>query len=688
MARLGEAQRGRWGFCAALVFGVGAHVGIEGSAPALPIALGLAVGLGGLALWRRAAALREGGHGRTIAYAACLLCAAFACGLLAASARLAATDRALIQWPDGPVGVEGRIERVETRTADQRVTLALSAVRGADLGERSVRVRLSMRGGEALSAGGYVSCLAILSPPSGPSTPFGYDFARRAWFEGLDGVGFSLGACDVRPIAPVLSAGEAARRAVSVFRAEQAARIAEAAPGRAGLVAAALMTGERAAIPEATNDALRRSGLAHLLAISGLHMGLASGVFFVLVWRGLALWPAAVVHWPVRKIAAVAAIIAATGYVVISGASVPTLRAWIMTVIVLLGVIFDRNAFSVASLAVAFAVIVALSPESAGEPGLLMSFCATAVLIAGYESWRDRPKRSHDTSFAGKARRAFAGLAATSIMAGAATGPVAAAYFQTNATYGVIANLAAMPVFTFISAPLGVVAALASPTPLGDLAVRTFALSLEPVLWIADQAASAPGAVRRIGPGDPLAVYGFALSVGAAVILAGWVRAGFAVAATAFALAILVRPVPDLILTAQGDVYVRTEANWARLGPKRDLPPLMLDDPIRVARSGVAEVGGWSVRPLEGGGATFSASPGSLEVPEETGAVKHSVPSLRGPSRTPSSRSCKTRLTPDAGGQIVLDARHAALCTGAFVYLAPDAVRLFGEPAHPKPWRP
>ena len=166
------------------------------------------------------------------------------------------------------------------------------------------------------------------------------------------------------------------------------------------------LTGARGAIPKATLTAMRNSGLAHLLAISGLHVGLVAGLLFFGVRALLALVPALALRYPIKKWAAVAAGLGAFAYLALTGATVPTQRAYLMVGLVLLGVLLDRNALSFRLVAWAAVVVLAVAPESLLSPSFQLSFAAVAALIAAYEMLRDRFRRL----FAGRGILAWAGL--------------------------------------------------------------------------------------------------------------------------------------------------------------------------------------------------------------------------------------------------------------------------------------
>ncbi len=399
-------------------------------------------------------------------------------GLSVSAGFWAAQDRTLALAPPdlsafeaGRVAqVEGWIERVERLNSRARLVIRVTRLEHAPDPPKRVRVRAGLG---VFSPGDPVRLIARLSPPGAPVAAGGYDPARALWFDEIALTGFALGELQSGP-AP---ATHHLHRGLARLRWRLAQDIQAAMSKQTGAIAAALLTGERAAVSRADAEALRGSGLGHILAISGLHMGLFAGGVYWFACRVIAsieLYARA--HDP-RIPAAFIALCAATGYLVLSGAAVSTQRAYVMAVVVLIGVILRRRAFSMRSLALAAIVVLILAPESIIEPGFQMSFSAVAALIASYDIWtRYRVGPSGPRTLLERAWFAFVGLGMTSVIAGAATGAFAVFHFQRVAAYGLIGNLMAMPVFTFWVMPAGGAGLAAS------------VLGLEaPFLWFMDQ---------------------------------------------------------------------------------------------------------------------------------------------------------------------------------------------------------
>ena len=486
--------------------GIGAWFGLPADPPGWA---GWAAGLVGLACLWAPPRLPQGG--RLTALALLFVAAGFAVAVLRAE-RVAAPVLDFRYY--GPV--EGRVVALDRSVSDAvRVTLDRIVLSDVAPGKVPKRVRVALHGiaGERVPMPGTRAILtAHLSPPGGPVAPDGFHFARIAWFDRLGAVGYTR--------SPVLRLAPAEGARLARARQVMSAAILARVPGSEGTMAAALATGDRSALPRADVEALRAANLSHLLAISGLHLGLMSGFVFAVIRLGLAAWPRVALRLPAKKIAALAAIAAAAVYLALSGGNVATQRAFVMVACALGAVLADRRALSFRALALAALIILAVAPESLGEAGFQMSFAATTALVA---------------VFAGGAARRIAGLPApvawvaalvlSSAVAGLATAPVAAAQFNRIAEYGLLANLLAVPVMGTLVIPGAVVAAVLAPLGLPGPGLWMMETGCAWVLTVAHTVAGMEGAVIGVPspPGWMLPV--LALSGLWAVLAPGWARA-------------------------------------------------------------------------------------------------------------------------------------------------------------------
>lgn len=448
------------------------------------------------------AGLSAHGYNTGRAWRLALLLAMLFAGATAAKIRVASLSGVEIGRPFA-ADVEGRVVDVESRPDRRpRVVLAELAISGTAPERTPRRIRLSLTPGAALPAlGARIALRARLMPVSGPAVPGAYDPHRAAFFEGIGGTGFVLGGWTEAG-----GAGEAARPGgtVRALRAAIVARIVAARPDAAGAVAAALLVGDRTQIPEPVVEDLRLAGLAHVLAISGLHMMLVAGTAFFVLRAGLAAVPRLALTAPIRKWAAAAALAAAFAYLMISGGSAATLRAFVMAAIMFAAILFDRPAISMRNLALALFIVVAIEPEGIVEPGLQMSFAAVAALIAAWEAWRDRPRlRLADRDAAVSWRvprlvgRALFGTALTTLVAGLATAPIGAFHFERIAAYSLLGNMLAMPLVSLVVMPAALLVLLLMPFGIEQPALALMSLGIDGLLAVAHSVAQIEGAGLR-----------------------------------------------------------------------------------------------------------------------------------------------------------------------------------------------
>ncbi|MGH6923016.1 MAG: ComEC/Rec2 family competence protein [Propylenella sp.] len=431
-------------------------------------------------------------------------------GATAAKLRVDSLDTPHVERPFA-AALNGRVAARENRVELRpRIVLDRLSTDAAWAGELPKRVRITVAERYELPPlGAEVTFRGRLMPVPGPVVPGGYDPRGAAYFDGIGGSGFAFG--DFTVVAP--PPRFALDLMIARIRAAIVARIMAAEPAEAGAVAAALLVGERSTISTETNENLRRSGLAHILSISGLHMMLVAGTVFYFLRAVLALSPRLALGRPIRKWSAVAALVAATAYLAVSGGNVATVRAYVMAAVIFSAMLLDRPAISMRNLAIAAFIVVALRPEGVLEPGFQMSFGAVAALIAAWEAWRDRTVRrlSDDSVIPGQrvlrfVWRAFFGVALTTLVAGFATAPFAAYHFERVASYSLLGNLLAAPFVSIVIMPFGLLALVVMPFGLEALPLAVMAWGIEAMLSIAAWVSALPGAEVRAPPIAPFAL--------------------------------------------------------------------------------------------------------------------------------------------------------------------------------------
>ncbi len=398
--------------------------------------------------------------------------------------------------------------------------------------------------------GAHVSLRAALNPPAGPSYPGGYDFARRAWFLQLGATGYPMG-----PVVVTAAARPSGAEAwLDALRARLTAQIESRVGGAAGAISAAFVTGDQGAIPEDINVAMRNSGLAHLLSISGVHIAIVVGGTMWGVRRLLALSPWIALRWPVKAIGAAAAAFAGIGYTILAGSEVPTVRSCIATVIVLLGIALGRDALSLRMIAAGAFFIILIRPEALLGPSFQLSFAAVTGLVSLYNSRLGRwlARAPPDSSWWYSAAHHGLALLLTGVVAEAMLSATALFPFNQSGMYGVLANLIAIPLTEFIIMPVLVLAMVLDTIGVAQPVWWLLGKSMDALIAVAVHVASWPGSVMRLPLVSPTA-YGLLVAGGLWVCLWGtrWRWLGAAPAAVGAVLALMSVP-PDLLVSADG----------------------------------------------------------------------------------------------------------------------------------------
>ncbi len=474
----------------AMGIGIALYFAADGTPSPWPAAI-LALGAGAGAWWRRA---------HLTSFAALWALAFLFLGFAAAAHRTASAAAAILDRPTF-AKFTGFVETVDAGPAGGRMVLRVTTMEAA-AAEKPERVRVTFRGGPP-RAGDHITGQARLVPPPQPAFPGGYDFARDAYFLGLGAVGRWSGPVAIAPAASQPDTALRVRAWIDNVRTDMTIRIAAAIGGQAGALSAALVTGKRGLIEERVNDDMRAAGIYHIVSISGLHMVLAAGVFFWLARAMLALLPGVAEALPVKKWAAVVAMVGATVYCVFSGSEVATERSLIMTLTMLGAILCDRPALSMRSLAISALVVMLREPETIMGPSFQMSFAAVAGMIAGNDWWQSRRAgRREPAAWGGILLRklwiAAAASLATTLIASVATAPFAAFHFQRLNPYGLIGNALAVPFVSLVVMPAAVAGTLLMPFGLDGPVWSLMGIGSAKVVEVARYVAAFDGSVRGI----------------------------------------------------------------------------------------------------------------------------------------------------------------------------------------------
>ena len=485
-------------------------------------------------------------------------------------ARVAMVDTRLLQATTGTAMLTGMVRERARQGGRWRLVLDLESVEGVKPEALPRRIRLTMPASSPVQRGERIKVLARLYPLRGPVAPGTWNQARDLWFDGIGATGYTIGKPETLEPA---GNGMTTRlgRAVQDLRDAIAGRIRKVLASDTAGMAIALIVGERGEIPAAARDNLRAAGLAHILAISGLHMSLVAGGLFWVVRALLALSPWLAVEFAIKKWSVLAALLGAAGYLVLSGGAVATQRAFVMLAIMALAVLLDRPAISMRNLAVAAFVVMITSPEAVTGASFQMSFLAVASLIAFYEAvtaWR-RARSAHKRAYGPAWRLArWAGLfvfatAATTLVAGTATSLPAAFHFHRVSFYSLIANVLGLPVVSLLVMPAAVLAVFVMPFGLEAGPLWLMGTGIEAVLRVAAEVAAMPGSSRILPAMPATAALIMALGILWLALWRGRVRLLGLVIFTAGAAMAPFKAAPDVLVDRFAGVVALRNADGA-----------------------------------------------------------------------------------------------------------------------------
>lgn len=377
---------------------------------------------------------------------------------------IAVDDVAALELPQRR-NIEGVVERMpERRPSGLRLQVALRETElGAD-GPSRGRVLLYVRqASKPWARGDVVRGLVRLRRPRNFGNPGEFDYERHLARRGIGVVGFVFDDAQLER-----TAGEGVR-VFERWRAGVSALFAARAPATEAAMLEALVLGITGGIPQEVRDSFARSGVSHVLAISGLHVGLVAAVAYALFRWLLARSRRLLLRFVVAKIAALLSLVPVLLYAGIAGSNVATGRAVAMAILVLGAVVGERQANLAIALALAAIGAVAMRPGVTGEVSFQLSFVAVAGLLVAMERiWRAWSEREEELLLRlrpGRLRlwRAVIGYAAVSMVALLSTAPLVAYHFQRVSLAAPLANLVVTPLLATLVVPLGLLAALLQP---------------------------------------------------------------------------------------------------------------------------------------------------------------------------------------------------------------------------------
>jgi competence protein ComEC len=529
--------------------------------------------------------LGSGRAGRALGWFA--LAAALGCALV--WARSSWVEQPRLSDPQ-VADVVGRVEYVDYLVARGTVRLTVAPV-GTILPPR-IRISLDQKDlPPGIAPGAEIRVKARIAPPPPMALPGTYDFARDAWFQGIGGVGKTLGTLTV--------VKSAQPHGLERARTDLRQHIGERLPSSSAGIAIALVTGDQNAVDQDDADAMRRSGLTHLLSVSGLHIAAVVAFAMLLSLKLLALSERLALRLNLVLVSAAVAAAAGIGYTLLTGAQVPTVRSCVAALLILAGIALGRDAISIRLIAAGALVVLIFRPEALAGPSFQMSFMSVTAIVALHSTgWARKLFMRRDEGVLARLGRALLGIILTGLAVELALIPLALFHFHRAGLYGVGANIIAIPLTTFVIMPLEAGALLFDIVGWGMPLWWLCGASIDGLLRLAHAAASAPGAVALL-PSMPGWAFGL-MSVGGLWLCLWNTRlrllglAPFIIGAIGAALS----PSPDLLVTGDG----------MHLAVVRDGTPLILRERTGdYVRALFAEASGYDGDPGDLGSRPYSA---------------------------------------------------------------------------------
>lgn len=466
----------------------------------------------------------------------------------------------------GVVSVTGRVIGMEPQPGGARILLDTLQIANLPAEATPARVRVKLAGKfPRPPMGARVRLRAMLQPPPPPAEPGAYDFQRQAFYDRLGGVGVGMSAPElVEGAAPSLLDG--LLLGMEAFRVALGDRVHASLTGPGAAVSEAMLNGQQTGIAPPVMDDFRASGLAHILSISGLHIALVAGLVFSAIRACLAAIEPVALRYPIKKWAAAAGLLAAFAYMLVVGAPVPTLRSVLMTGVVMLAMVVDRNPFNLRLLALAALVVLLQQPDSLLGPSFQMSFGAVAALIAAYEKLAPLLRRwERAWGLPGQMALYLAGIGLSSVIATLATLPFSLYHFQQIALYGVLSNMVAVPLTSFWIMPAALLTYLMMPLGLEEWPLLLLGWGVDALVAIAHATAALPGSLLRLPAMPDIGLAAVTLGGLWLVIWIGPWRWWGLVPVVLGLLSPLMAQRPDLLVAVDGGVVAVREAGGGLL---------------------------------------------------------------------------------------------------------------------------
>lgn len=385
------------------------------------------------------------------------------------------------------VWVKGKVDDIQYATSGGRVTLSELYVKDLKKSERGVRIKVTVKTNiDDISIGDIVSFKGTLMPPMSPSIPDGFDYRTFAYYQKIGGTGYATSRLIIKNKAEVTS------HFIEKLRQAAISRIVEILPQPAASIASGMLVGDSSYLKQKVYEKIKIAGIAHVIAISGMHMVVVvSIIFFVFRWLcGLSHYIS--LRFDAKKVAAIISIIGSLFYLILAGNPVSAQRAYIMSSLVLLAIVLNRRSQAMHSLAISCTILLLLTPESLLNPSLQMSVAACFGLIWSYSFFHNSITPPKPNQLLAKWIHYMLNISFSTFVAGIFTAPFIIYHFHQFSTYSLLANLISIPLTDFLLMPLGMIGLVLMPIGLDLIPFLIMEKGIDLMLLIVDVVSKLP----------------------------------------------------------------------------------------------------------------------------------------------------------------------------------------------------
>lgn len=379
-------------------------------------------------------------------------------GFNAAALRTWILDTQFIDENIYDIKITANVDEVSRSESSQRVVL--TNIHSPDIFAYPNKMRISSKSNTSFKIGDKITTRASIMPPPHPTLHDGFNYRFYAYFKGINAIGYTTR--NIKVIEESQN-NSSFHNWIENLRLHIKSQFLAMCAAPYGAIAAGMLMGDASAIDPITAEAVRISGIAHIIAISGMHIVVIIAIIFFLSNALLSLSTYIISNYSTKKISAFIAIIITSFYLLIAGSPISAQRAFVMSSITLIAIILDRNASPMRSIAIAALVLMILTPESIMSASLQMSLAACICLVATFDVSKKICERIGFDSQIKRILTYCTSIVVATLAAGLATAPYVIYHFNQFSTYSILTNLFAIPLSDFLIMPLGLAAMVAMP---------------------------------------------------------------------------------------------------------------------------------------------------------------------------------------------------------------------------------